>query len=428
MRSSGGVAPAAEAARSGAWSVLSGPAGGAVGAGMLATESGDGDAVGLDMGGTSCDVCVVEGGAVRRTDSREIGGRVLQLPMVDVHTVGAGGGSIAWRDEGGALRVGPRSAGAEPGPACYGRGGNEPAVTDANLVLGYLAPDSRLAGDVELDGDAARAAIARLGEELGLGETETAEGIVRVANSEMARALRVVTVERGVDPRRFALMPFGGAGPMHAAALAEELEMTRILCPRASGVLSALGLAASERRRDAARTVMLSGDGLDAEVLAAEVASLRETIAEGLEEAETEAVFELRYRGQAFELAIDGPPEPDPAELAERFAAEHERRYGYRDPDGEIELVTIRVALVVGGPEPRLEAGGGGELERSQRRARFGGEWIEAEVLRGEPAPGTEASGPCIFELPEATLVLPPQWRASVDQAGTIEAVREESN
>ena len=428
MRSSGGVAPAAEAARSGAWSVLSGPAGGAVGAGMLATESGDGDAVGLDMGGTSCDVCVVEGGAVRRTDSREIGGRVLQLPMVDVHTVGAGGGSIAWRDEGGALRVGPRSAGAEPGPACYGRGGTEPAVTDANLVLGYLAPDSRLAGDVELDGDAARAAIARLGEELGIGETEAAEGIVRVANSEMARALRVVTVERGVDPRRFALMPFGGAGPMHAAALAEELEMTRILCPRASGVLSALGLAASERRRDAARTVMLSGADLEAEALAAEVASLRETIAAGLEGAETEAVYELRYRGQAFELAIDGEPEPDPAELAERFAAEHERRYGYRDPEGEIELVTIRVALVVAGPEPRLAADGGGELERSGRRARFGGEWAEAEVLRGEPAPGTEASGPCIFELPEATLVLPPQWRATVDGAGTIEAVREETN
>ncbi|HEX6116291.1 MAG TPA: hydantoinase/oxoprolinase family protein [Solirubrobacterales bacterium] len=427
MRSSGGVAPAAEAARSGAWSVLSGPAGGAVGAGILATESGDGDAVGIDMGGTSCDVCVVEGGAVRRTDSREIGGRVLQLPMVDVHTVGAGGGSIAWRDEGGALRVGPRSAGAEPGPACYGRGGTEPAVTDANLVLGYLAPDSRLAGDVELDADAARAAIARLGGELGLGETETAEGIVRVANSEMARALRVVTVERGVDPRRFALMPFGGAGPMHAAALAAELEMTRILCPRTSGVLSALGLAASERRRDAARTVMLSGDALSPARLAEEVAALRGTIAEGLEEAALEAVFELRYRGQAFELAIEGPGDPDPAELAERFAAEHERRYGYRDPGGEVELVTIRVALVAGGPEPRLAASGGGEPERGRRRARFGGEWVETEVLRGEPPPGTEARGPCIFELPEATLVLPPQWRAEVDGAGTIEAAREET-
>jgi N-methylhydantoinase A len=424
MRSSGGVAPADEAARSGAWSVLSGPAGGAVGAGLLATESGDGDAIGIDMGGTSCDVCVVEGGEVRRTDTREIEGRVLQLPMVDVHTVGAGGGSIAWRDEGGALRVGPRSAGAEPGPACYGRGGSEPAVTDANLMLGYLAPDSRLAGDVELDAEAARAAIGRLGEHLGLDEIETAEGIVRVANSEMARALRVVTVERGVDPRRFALMPFGGAGPMHAAALAAELDIDRILCPRTSGVLSALGLAASERRRDTARTVMLSGEELSAERLAREAASLRGSIAAGLGEARAEAVYELRYRGQAFELAIDGSLEPDPAELAERFAAEHERRYGYRDPEGDVELVTIRIALVVPGPEPRLAAAEGDEPRRGTRRARFGGEWVETEVLRGQPTPGTEAAGPCVLELGESTLVLPPGWSARVDAAGTIAAVR----
>jgi N-methylhydantoinase A len=426
MRSSGGVAPAAEAARAGAWSVLSGPAGGAVGAGLLAGASGDGNAVGIDMGGTSCDVCVVEGARVRRTDSREIAGRILQLPMVDVHTVGAGGGSIAWRDAGGALRVGPRSAGADPGPACYGHGGTDATVTDANLLLGYLAADSRLAGDVELDSEAAREAVARLGAELGLDEIETAEGIVRVANQEMARALRVVTVERGIDPRRFGLMPFGGAGPMHAAALAAELDMGRILCPRASGVLSALGLAASERRRDAARTVMLSGEALTAERLAREVAEIRATIAEGMEGAEIEAAFEMRYRGQAFELAIDGEPEPDPAELAERFAGEHERRYGYRDPEGEVELVTVRVALVEPGPEPRPAAAPEGRLERRRRPARFGGDEVEAEVLRGEPPAGTNASGPCIFELPEATLVVPPGWRASVDEAGTIVAERGE--
>src|SRR5262245_4316527 len=250
MKSSGGVAPAREAARAGAWSVLSGPAGGAVGASLLATLSGDGNAVGLDMGGTSCDVCVVEAGRVRRTDSREIGGRVIQLPMVDVHTVGAGGGSIGWGDVGGALRVGPQSAGADPGPACYGRGGGEPTVTDANLLVGYLDAHWTRAGGVELDAEAAGDAVGRLGSELGLGELETAEGIVRVANQEMGRALRVVTVERGVDPRHYALMPFGGAGPMHAAALADELGMDRVLCPRASGVLSALGLLASERRRD----------------------------------------------------------------------------------------------------------------------------------------------------------------------------------
>jgi N-methylhydantoinase A len=424
MQSSGGVSPAREAARAGAWSVLSGPAGGAVGAGLLARLSGDGNALGLDMGGTSCDVCVVSEGRVRRTDAREIAGRVLQLPMVDVHTVGAGGGSIGWRDAGGALRAGPRSAGAEPGPACYGRGGTEPTVTDANLALGYLAADSTLAGGVSLDAGAARDALRRLGSELGLDELETAEGIVRVANQEMVRALRVVTVERGVDPRGFALLPFGGAGPMHAAALAEELEIGRILCPRASGVLSALGLIASDRRRDTARTVLLSGAELRAERVAEEVEALIESLGAGLEDAEPEATYEMRYRGQAFELAIEGPADPDPAELAERFAAAHEERYGYRDPDAEVELVNLRVAMVVPGPDPLPEAAEKGRLERESRQARFGDEWLEAEVLRGEPEAGIRARGPCIFELPEATLVLPPEWSAEVDELGTIAATR----
>jgi N-methylhydantoinase A len=425
MQSSGGVAPAREAARAGAWSVLSGPAGGAVGASHLARLSGDGNALGLDMGGTSCDVCVVDDGTVRRTDSREIGGRVLQLPMVDVHTVGAGGGSVGWRDEGGALRVGPRSAGSEPGPACYGRGGTEPTVTDANLLLGYLAADSTLAGGVELDGKAAERAMAELGGRLDLEPLETAEGIVRVANQEMARALRVVTVERGVDPREYALMPFGGAGPMHAAALAAELDIERILCPRASGVLSALGLIVSDRRRDTARTVMLSGEELATERIASQVAELVESAGAELPGAEPEIFYEMRYRGQAFELAIPGPTEPDPAELAERFAAAHERAFGYRDPDADLELVNLRVGMVVPGPSPEPRAAPAGRLERGTRRARFGGEWVESEVLRGEPGAGEAASGPCVFELPEATLVLPPGWTAEVDEAGTIAATRE---
>jgi N-methylhydantoinase A len=424
MRSSGGTADAGEAARAGAWSVLSGPAGGAVGAAVLARLAGGGDAVGIDMGGTSCDVCVVDGGEVRRTEGREIDGRPIQLPMVDVHTVGAGGGSIGWRDPGGALRVGPRSAGAEPGPASYGRGGTEPTVTDANLMLGYLAPDSRLAGGVELDGEAARAAIAALGTSLDLDELETAEGIVRVANQEMARALRVVTVERGVDPRGYALLPFGGAGPMHAAALAEELEMSRIVCPRASGVLSALGLVAAGRRRDTARTVLLRREELSAERLAGEVEALALPVREGLPGAELEVVYELRYRGQAFELPIPGSPKPDVAELAEAFARQHEARYGYRDPDAELELVNVRVAAVVPGPEPAPRAAEDGAVEELGRRARFAGEWIEASVLRGEPAAGTRAEGPCVFELPEATLVLPPGWRAEVDETGTVLAER----
>jgi len=421
MRSSGGVASAAEAARSGAWSVLSGPAGGAVGASLLASVSGDGNAVALDMGGTSCDVCVVEGGEVRRTDSRTIAGRVIQLPMVDVHTVGAGGGSIGWRDSGGALRVGPRSAGAEPGPACYGRGGEAPTVTDANLLLGRLAPDSSLAGGVALDAEAALRAISVLASDLGLGEIETAEGIVRVANQEMVRALRVVTVERGVDPRRFALLPFGGAGPMHAAEIAAELGIERILCPRTGGVLSALGLCASDRRRDTVRTVMLGGEELSAARIGHEVAALVESLG-GEADDDPEVVYEMRYAGQAFELPIPGPARPDPADLCERFAAAHEERYGHRDPEGEVMLVNIRLALVTPSPRPEPAAAPAGRLEEGAREVRFVGRWTEARVLRGEPAAGARASGPLVYELPETTFVVPPGWRTEVDDAGTIRA------
>jgi N-methylhydantoinase A len=423
MLSSGGVAPAGEAARAGAWSVLSGPAGGAVGAGLLARLSGDGNALGFDMGGTSCDVCVVEDGAVRRTDSRTIDGRPIQLPTVDVHTVGAGGGSIGWRDPGGALRVGPRSAGAVPGPACYGRGGSEPTVTDANLLLGNLAADSTLAGGVALDAAAAGKAVGALAEELGLDPLETAAGIVRVANQEMVRALRVVTVERGVDPRRFALLPFGGAGPMHAAAIAEELGIESLLCPRAGGVLSAFGLCASDRRRDTARTVMLAGEDLSAERIGAAVRELREAAGAGLDGARAEVVYGMRYSGQAFELPVSGDPESDPADLIARFEEAHEERYGHRDPDGEVVLVDIRLALVIDGPEPR-PAASEGTLEVSTSRVRFDDQWIDTPVLRGEPEAGRQASGPIIFELPEATLVLPPGWSAAVDQFGTIQATR----
>ncbi|HEU4739789.1 MAG TPA: hydantoinase/oxoprolinase family protein [Solirubrobacterales bacterium] len=421
MSSAGGVAPAEEAARAGAWSVLSGPAGGAVGAGLLAQVSGDGNALGFDMGGTSCDVCVVEGGEVRRTDSREIDGRPIQLPMVDVHTVGAGGGSIGWRDSGGALRVGPQSAGADPGPACYGRGGSEPTVTDANLLLGHLAGDSQLAGGVDLDAEAAERAVAELGRSLGLDPLETASGILRVANQEMVRALRVVTVERGVDPRGFALLPFGGAGPMHAAPIAAELGIETILCPRAGGVLSALGLCASERRRDTARTVMLSGGELTAERVATEVAAMVAATGAGLEgEAEPQVTYKLRYAGQAFELPVPGAVDPEPSELVAGFERAHEERYGHRDPEGEVVLVDIDLAMVVPGPSPRPAAASEGAVERTSRRVHFDGEWVETPVLRGEPAAGTEAEGPVVFELPEATFVVPPGWTTRVDDHGTI--------
>jgi N-methylhydantoinase A len=238
----------------------------------------------------------------------------------------------------------------------------------------------------------------------------------------MVRALRVVTVERGIDPRNFALLPFGGAGPMHAAAIAAELGIETILCPRASGVLSALGLCASERRRDTARTVMLSGAELSAARIAAEVAKLIASAGAGIEAARPEVTYEMRYDGQAFELSVAGPADPDPADLRERFERAHEERYGHRDPDGEVVLVDIRLAMVVPGPEPRPTAAGAGQLEAGARAVRFDDEWIEAAVLRGEPAAGTSAAGPVVFELPEATLVLPPGWEAEVDDAGTVVA------
>ncbi len=425
MRSSGGLAPWREAAGQGAWSVLSGPAGGAVGASLIARTSANGNAIGLDMGGTSCDVCVIEDGSVRLSESRTIKGRVIQLPMVDIHTVGAGGGSIAWIDDGNALRVGPRSAGADPGPACYGRGGTEPTVTDANLILGRLAAESNLADGVSLDLDAARKAVGRIANPLGLDPIAAAAGIVRLTNEEMLRALRLVTVERGVDPRAFALLPFGGAGPMHAAELAGELGIGRVLCPRAGGVLSAFGMLASPRRRDTARTVALGSAEVTTARIAAEVDALVDGIATGFEQGALTVFYELRYVGQSFELEVEGDRAPDPDDLRGAFAAEHERRYGFRDRDAEIELMTIRVALTETVPEP-LPRAAATAVERSSRPVWFEGSWQETTVLRGEPPAGESAFGPVVWELPETTIVLPPNWSSKVDEFGTVIAERQE--
>jgi len=425
MQSSGGLTDAARAGEHAALTVLSGPAGGVAGALLIAAAAGEPDVACFDMGGTSCDVCLVEGGRVPETAERVVAGRPVALPALDIHTVGAGGGSIAWRDAGGALRVGPASAGAEPGPACYGRGGSEPTVTDANLMLGRLADDSPLAGEVRLDRAAAEEAIARLSEELGLDPLACAEGIVRVAEAEMLAALRVVTVERGIDPRAFALMPFGGAGPLHAAALADGLGISRVLCPRASGVLSALGLAAAPPRRDAARTVMLRSAQLDGPELET---ARRDLVAEasaalGAEPRRARVRHELRYRGQSFELPVDedrGCSRSSGAELREAFAAAHEARYGYRDERAEVELVNLRAS--VWGPAPSLQprAAARAPAEAEEARIVFEGRWTPARRLRGEPAPGTALRGPALFALPESTLLVPPGWSADVDEQGTI--------
>jgi N-methylhydantoinase A len=417
MLSSGGTAAAATAARHGSWTVLSGPAGGAVGAARVAARAGAPAAVGLDMGGTSCDVSLLLDGAAAVGGGRSVGGRALALPMVDVHTVGAGGGSIAWRDAGGALRVGPRSAGADPGPACYGRGGTEPTVTDADLLLGWLDADSPLAGGVSLDAGAAARAVGGLAAELGLSAEETAAGIARVAGAEMAQAVRVVTVERGIDPRDLALVAFGGAGPLHAARIATELGMRRVVAPLASGVLSALGLIVSERRRDVVESVLLGGEALTREAVGEAVARLGERASRELSpEAELRATYDLRYAGQAFELSVGGALEPYPAELRSAFDRAHEERYGYSDRHAQLELVTVRVAAALPGAEPPPASAAPAE-RRGARLAVFDGGRVDTAVL----GPGeAEVDGPAIFELPGSTLVVPPGWHARSDAEGVV--------
>lgn len=416
MLSSGGVVDAGTAARHGSWTVLSGPAGGAVAAASAARDSGADRAVAVDMGGTSCDVSLVLDGRVAVTGGREIAGRSLALPMVDVHTVGAGGGSLAWRDDGGALRVGPRSAGARPGPACYGHGGTDPTVTDASLLAGHLDPGSPLAGGIELDRAAAEDAIGRLAAELGISLDEAVAGTLRVAAVEMAQAVRVVTVERGIDPRTLTLVAFGGAGPLHAAAIAAELGIARIVAPAASGVLSALGLAVTERRRDLVESVLLTGDDLTRTAIAAAVERLgaRGRAELGSSDAELRATYELRYAGQAFELPVEAGPAPQPSELRAAFDRAHADRYGYSDADAALELVTIRVAAALPGAE-LPEATASPAEHRGTRRARFGGGWHDAAVLG--PGEG-EVAGPAIVELPGSTLVVPPGWSGTSDATG----------
>ena len=349
MRSSGGVASLEEAAAHASWALLSGPAGGVVGAARIAARAGFADAIAFDMGGTSTDVCLISGGEADRSVERTIGGFPIRLPSVDVHTVGAGGGSVAWVDAGGALRVGPESAGATPGPACYGLGGSRPTVTDANLLLGRLPP--RLADGLELDASAAGRVLADI----------DAADVIRVVNAEMLRALRLVSVERGRDPGDLPLVAFGGAGPLHACELAEELGVKTVLVPEAAGVLSAVGLAVGDERRDHVRS---------------EVRPL-----ESMGDLPAAGEAELRYRGQSFELSV--PLGPD---LASRFHELHEARYGYADRDRPLELVAIRTAEVRPGPPLVLPAG-----------------------------PRETAAGPAALELDGATCWLPPGWVGARD-------------
>jgi N-methylhydantoinase A len=423
MQSNGGIAQRSVLRDHAVTTVLSGPAAGVVGASLFDTGEG---VVTFDMGGTSSDVGLVRDGDVERTSEATVAGHPVHVPMVDVETVGAGGGSIAWVDDGGALRVGPASAGADPGPACYGHGGDRPTVTDANLLLGYLGAETELGEGLTLDESAASRVVDTVATEAGLDDAVTAaRGIYEVANARMARTIRTVTVERGYDSRAFTLVAFGGAGPMHAAELADRLGIETVRVPRASGVLSALGLLAADERHDASRTHRTRLDRADETQLEDLYDALTEetrTASSAPEAATTDRLADLRYAGQSYELTVSVPDTVDAATLRERFHEHHERVRGYRLPDEAVELVTLRVTTTVPGEPPDITHQGETTAPVGHREALFDGAFCETPVYdRTILEAGTAVEGPALFEGGESTVVVPPDWRATLDDRGTLD-------
>ena len=424
MQSNGGIADASTVSDNAITTALSGPAAGVVGA--SAFEPATAGLITFDMGGTSSDVSLVRDGAVEQSTEADIGGRPVRVPMVDVETVGAGGGSIAWVDDGGALRVGPQSAGAEPGPACYGKGGTEPTVTDAALVLGYLGADTTLGADLELDETAARDALNALAEEADLdGPVAAARGVYRVATATMTRTIRSVTAERGHDPREFALAAFGGAGPMHAAALAERLGISTVVVPRASGVLSALGLLAADERHDAVRTYRTSLADADTAAIDPILDELEQRVrADATDPSAATVTFEAdcRYAGQSHELTVEFD-RFDPDDLASRFASAHDRARGYRLPDAGVELVTLRATATVshGMPSISHDRGERADPQTASRSVSFGETFHETPVYEWDRLRDSEQyTGPAIVSGGESTVVVPPEWTLTIDDRGTI--------
>jgi N-methylhydantoinase A len=420
MQSSGGVLDIDAARTTAAACVLSGPAGGVVGAAHVAGLSGFTHLLTFDMGGTSTDVAPIVEGDIQTTTDAAVAGVTIRFPMVDVHSVSAGGGSIAWVDKGSGLRVGPRSAGAEPGPAAYGRGGQDATVTDADLVLGYLPDRARLGGEVVLRSDLAEKAIQRIADLLGTGIPEAAQGVIDVANAEVARALRLVSVQRGLDPREFVLVAFGGAGPMHACALAEELGMRNVLVPRESGVLSALGLAISDLRRDYVSPSIVALEDLDPNVLAGTFDRMKARAERDLPSPSFRTQADLRYQGQSFELTVDTGI--GVGGLAKAFHRAHHQRYGYRMDDQPVQMVNARLVATVPGtvPEPTADEPARA-TELSARAAWFDGRQQEIPIHhRTRMGSGSSVEGPAVVEFPEATCVVRPGWRGKVDGAGNL--------
>ena len=434
MQSSGGSITARLASEQPVRTILSGPAGGVVGAFYSGVQAGYPDIITLDMGGTSTDVSLCPG-RIKETTGSTVGGYPISVPMIEIHTVGAGGGSIAMLDSGGALVVGPQSAGADPGPACYGKG-DQITVTDANLILGRLRPDQFLGGRLTLDVERAQSMMSSLADRMAVDVEDVALGILRVVNANMERAIRAISLERGYDPRRFTLVPFGGAGPMHCCELAQELGIPRILVPSRPGILSALGVAIADVVKDYSRTVMLRGDDVDRSRLEEEYHGMEglareELRREGLpvEEMKARRYLDARYVGQSFELTIDYPSSARSdlrRSISDSFYRAHLQRFGYADRQEPVEVVNLRLKLEIEVDKPLLPPEPAGPEDPTGART------AEAPVvfLAGSQATplfqrellrsGHRIDGPALVLQMDTTTVVPPEWTARVDPYGNL--------
>jgi N-methylhydantoinase A len=439
MQSSGGSITSRLASEQPVRTILSGPAGGVVGAFYTGVQAGYPDIITLDMGGTSTDVSLCPG-QIKETTGQTVGGYPISVPMIEIHTVGAGGGSIARVDNGGALVVGPQSAGADPGPACYGKG-DQITVTDANLILGRLVPDQFLGGRLTLDRKRVEDLASGVAGQIGAGIQDAALGIIRVVNSNMERAIRTISLERGYDPREFTLIPFGGAGPMHCCDLAQELAIPRILVPARPGILSALGVAIADVVKDYSRTVMLRGGDVDRARLEEEFSGMeglarQELSGEGLpvDQMEVRRFVDVRYVGQSFELTIDYPAAPRSGTtrrdlrqaIGESFYRAHLRRFGYADRNQPVEIVNLRLKLELevekleltpadpGPSDPSSAQTGEAQVVFSQ------GVTTAALYQRDQLHCGHLIFGPALILQMDTTIVLPPGWNAEVDPLGNL--------
>ncbi|MEV6228048.1 hydantoinase/oxoprolinase family protein [Saccharopolyspora shandongensis] len=426
MRSSGGICSARMVARQPIQTILSGPAGGVVAAETIAKALERPNLIGIDMGGTSADVSLVIDAQATLNAEGTIAQHVMRMPVVELHTIGAGGGSIARAEQGG-LRVGPSSAGADPGPACYGLGGKLPTVTDAQLLLGRIDPDWFLGGRMKLSVDAAEEAIGTLGRELGLDASETAEGVVAVANAMMANAIRTLALRRGIDPRDFSLMAFGGAGPLHGAALADELGIQEVIVPFGTGVLSAWGMLHADVRHDL--SAPLSGRTTEAAAVAARQQALAELRGQGRALLDAEGVpaglhqfvpaVDMRYAGQEHAITVEVPETSD---LVAAFHDTYRRRYGHAMPGAAVEYVNARVAAIgrVGASITPPPPGTVDQSAESTRDVRVDGVTHRARIVRRD-AVGTEAvAGPAIVLEDGSTTLVPPGWSATGGPVGTL--------